>query len=55
MMMVSGGAKKVGRGVVPKFLEVPSRHRNEGCGLEGFLLLSWPQRSAPRCITGSLR
>lgn len=54
-MEVSGRMKKGGRGVVLEFLEVPSRHRNEGCGLEGFLLLSWPQGSAPRCIMGSLR
>lgn len=47
--------KKGGRGVVLEFLEVSSRHRNEGCGFEGFLLRSWPQRSAPRCIMGTLR
>lgn len=52
---MSGGMKKGGSGVVLEFLEVPSRHRNEGCGLEGFLLLSWLQRSAPQCIMGSLR
>ncbi|KAK3547124.1 hypothetical protein QTP86_013057 [Hemibagrus guttatus] len=54
-MEMSEGLKKGGRGVVLEFLEVSSRHRNEGCGFEGFLLRSWPQRSAPRCIMGALR
>lgn len=54
-MEASGRMKKGGRRAALEFLEVPSRRRNEGCGLEGFLLLSWAQRSAPRCIMGSLR